>query len=264
MFTKGQASLIKSLHDKKNRQKTNLFLVEGEKSVLEVINSDFEIKTLLVTKTFYTKYTEILKNKNISYEIVETAEIERVSALESNDQALAIVKQKDLSLEESDKESLNKDGIILALDNIRDPGNFGTIIRIADWYGISTIIASSGTVDLYNPKVISATKGSFTRVKVFYTDLKEYLTKTDLPILGTYMEGKNVHEYKFPQVGILIMGNESNGVSDEISNLVTDKITIPAFGQKIYPNNVIDGRAESLNVAIATAISLDNWKRNLK
>jgi RNA methyltransferase, TrmH family len=254
MFTKGQASLIKSLHDKKNRQKTNLFLVEGEKSVLEVINSDFEIKNILVTKTFYTKYTEILRNKNIPYELVETAEIERVSALESNDQALAVVRQKDLSLEESAEESSSKDGIILALDNIRDPGNFGTIIRIADWYGVSTIIASLGTVDLYNPKVISATKGSFTRVEVFYTNLKEYLTKTDLPILGTYMEGKNVHEYDFPQTGILVMGNESNGVSDEISSLVTEKITIPAFGQK----------TESLNVAIATAISLDNWKRNLK
>jgi len=248
MFTKGQAGKIKSLHEKRNREKTGLFLVEGEKSVLETINSDFEIQTILATRDFFNKYEEQIKTKKINYEIVEPAEIEKVGTLESNDSALAIVKQKENGLIDMN----NKDGIILALDNIRDPGNFGTIIRIANWYGIKTIIASKGTVDFYNPKVISATKGSFTMVKVFYIDLKAYLEKANTPVLGTFMTGENIHELSFPKAGILVMGNESNGISPEIEKIISQKITIPAFGG-----------AESLNVAIATAIIIDNWQRNL-
>lgn len=247
MFTKGQASIIKSLHDKKYRQNTGLFLVEGEKSVVETINSDYEIKTLLVTKDFYSKYLNLIKEKIITCEIVEQGEIENVSALESNNSALAIVKQKEKKLLK-----IENDEIVIALDNVRDPGNFGTIIRIADWYGIKKIIASIGTVDVYNPKVISATKGSFARVDVYYADLNSLLTQTKVPILGAFMKGENVHKYNFPKSGVLVMGNESNGISKDIEKLVTDKITIPAYSQ-----------TESLNVAISTAILLDNWKRNL-
>ena len=247
MFTKGQASVIKSLHDKKYRQKTGLFLVEGEKSVLETINSDYEIKTLLITKSFHNKYLKIINDKKIFCEIVEPGEIEKVSTLESNDVALAIVKQKENNTLDS-----NNDEIVIALDNIRDPGNFGTIIRIADWYGIKKIIASIGTVDLYNPKVISATKGSFTRVKIYYTDLNNYLKTSNIPVLGAFLDGQNAHKFSFPKKGILLLGNESKGISDELKTLVTEKITIPSFGQ-----------TESLNVAIATAILVDNWKRNI-
>ncbi len=247
MFTKAQASSIKSLHDKKYRQKTGLFLVEGEKNILETINSDYEIKTLLVTKSFYTKYQKIITNKKIQFEIVESGEIEKVSALESNDSALAIVKQKEDSIL-----NYNNDQIIIALDNIRDPGNFGTIIRIADWYGIKKIIASIGTVDLYNPKVISATKGSFTRVQVYYTNLTDYLETSSMPILGAFLDGQNAHKFCFPKKGILLLGNESKGICEELKSLITKKITIPSFGQ-----------TESLNVAIATAILIDNWKRNI-
>lgn len=258
MFTKGQASAIKSLQDKKYRQKTGLFLVEGEKSVVETLNSDFEIKLILATKEFHIKYKELIKNykekkSQIICEIVEAGEIEKVSAMESNDAALAIVKQKNTEdLEDRPKESSGENGIVLALDNIRDPGNFGTIIRIADWYGIKKIVASIGTVDLYNPKVISATKGSFTRVNVYYADLNKYLAEVKAPILGAFMEGENAHTFKFPKNGILVMGNESNGITPEIEKLINQKITIPNFG----------GQAESLNVAIATAVLLDNWNRN--
>jgi len=257
MFTKGQASAIKSLQDKKYRQKTGLFLVEGEKSVVETLNSDFEIKTILATKEFYKKYQELINNKKkerqIVCEIVESGEINNVSSLENNDSVLAIVKQKDFSKINTEDNSDIKDGeIILALDNIRDPGNFGTIIRIADWYGIKNIMASVGTVDFYNPKVISATKGSFTRVNVTYTNLINYLEETKSPILGAFMQGENIHKFSFPKNGILVMGNESNGISPEIGKIIKQKITIPTFGQ-----------AESLNVAIATAVILDNWKRNL-
>jgi RNA methyltransferase, TrmH family len=250
VFTKSQANIIKLLHDKKYRQNSGLFLVEGEKSVVETLNSAFKIKTLLITKSFQIKYSNLItKHKDIICEIVEVGEIEKVSTLESNDSALAVVYQKKTEVLAPETE---KNEIILALDNIRDPGNFGTIIRIADWYKIKKIITSTGTVDLYNPKVISATKGSFTRVDVYYTDLKDFLSKTKCPVLGAFMTGENIHKFNFPKSGILVMGNESNGISLEIEKLITQKITIPAFGS-----------AESLNVAIATAILLDNWKRNL-
>ena len=246
MFTKGQANQIKLLSDKKYRQKTGLFLVEGEKSVAETLNSDYEIKAILATKLFWTKYQKAINDKKINCEIVEPGEIEKVSTLETNDSVLAIVKQK-----ENDILTTENNELVLALDNIRDPGNFGTIIRIADWYGVKKIIASTGTVDLYNPKVISATKGSFTRVNIYYTDLKESLSEVKVPILGAFMTGENAHKFNFPKNGILVMGNESNGITPEIEKLVTQKITIPSYGQ-----------AESLNVAIATAVLLDNWKRN--
>jgi len=259
MFTKGQASMIRSLQDKKDRQKTGLFLVEGEKSVAEAISSDFEIKNIFATKPFYTKYSKQINAKKIDCEIVEQGELENVGTLETNDSALAVVKQKETGVLDS---IVGETEIILALDNIRDPGNFGTIIRIADWYGVKKIIASIGTVDFYNPKVISATKGSFTRVNVYYTDLQKYLAESKAPILGAFMEGENTHKFSFPKNGILVMGNESNGITPEIEKLITKKISIPNFGGGVYPNTVISGRAESLNVAIATAVLLDNWKRN--
>jgi len=246
-FTKNQAKLIKSLQDKKNRVELGLFLVEGEKSVVEVLNSTFEIDFILTTTEFFDKYGEKIREKAKSYEIVNQFDLEKVGTFETNDSALAVVKQK-----ENTEPKINKDEIVLALDEIKDPGNLGTIIRIADWYGIKNIIASKETVDFYNPKVITATKGSFTRVNIYYTDLKDFLSKTKLPILGAFLNGRNIHETKFPTSGILLMGNESNGISKEIEKFVTEKITIPAYG-----------KAESLNVAIATAIILDNWKRDI-
>jgi len=245
MFTKNQAKLIKSLHDKKNRVELGLFLVEGEKSVVEVLNSDFEIDFILTTTEFFDKYGEKIREKAKTYEIVNQFDLEKVGTFETNDSALAVVKQK-----ENTEPKIEKSEIVLALDEIKDPGNLGTIIRISDWYGIKNIVASKETVDFYNPKVITATKGSFTRVNIFYTDLQDFLSETKLPILGAFLNGNNIHKTKFPNSGILLMGNESNGVSKEIEKFVTEKITIPAYG-----------KAESLNVAIATAIILDNWKR---
>ena len=243
MFTKNQAKLIKSLQEKKNRVETGLFIVEGKKSVSELLNSDFEIDFLLSTTEFFDKYGEKIREKSNSYEIVNQFELEKVGTFATNDPTLALLKQKiNRHVEVSKKE------IVLALDEIKDPGNLGTIIRIADWYGIKNIIASKETVDFYNPKVITATKGSFTRVNIFYTDLNDFLALQKFPILGAFLNGENIHETKFPEGGILVMGNESNGVGYEIEQLVTKKITIPSYG-----------RAESLNVAIATAIILDNW-----
>jgi len=245
MFTKNQAKLIKSLHDKKHRNELGLFLVEGAKNVLELLNSDWKIDYILCTAEFFDKNRNLIKNTNINYDVVEQSEIEKVSTLESNDSVLAIAKQKEYK-----ELDINKEEIIIALDEIKDPGNLGTIIRIADWYGITKIIVSENTVDLYNSKVISATKGSFMRVDMFYTNLTETLPKIGLPIFGAFMTGENVHNFNFPKSGILVMGNESNGISKAIEEIITQKITIPSFG-----------KAESLNVAIATAIIIDNWKK---
>jgi len=258
-FTKNQAKLIKSLQDKKNRLELGLFLVEGEKSVVEVLNSNFEIDFVLTTTEFFDKYGEKIREKAKSYEIVNQFDLEKVGTFETNDSALAVVNQPRRFSRGSDL-SVGENEIVLVLDEIKDPGNLGTIIRIADWYGIKNIVASKETVDFYNPKVITATKGSFTRVNIFYTDLDDFLAKTKLPVLGAFLNGENIHETKFPASGILLMGNESNGISKEIEKLVTKKITIPAYG-KVYPNS-LSGRVESLNVAIATAIILDNWKQS--
>lgn len=243
MLTKNQQKLIKSLHEKKNRTELGLFLVEGEKSVSELLKSNFEIEILLTTIDFFDKYGESIRDKSKIYEIINQSEIEKVSAFETNDSVLAVVKQK------GNKDTEEK-GLILVLDEIKDPGNLGTIIRMSDWYGVSKIIASKNTVDFYNPKVITASMGSFTRTNIFYTDLNDYLSKTKLPIYGAFLEGENVHDVNYPKDGILIMGNESNGISKEVEKLVKEKITIPSYG-----------KTESLNVAIATAIILDNWKR---
>ena len=227
MFTKNQSKLIKSLHDKKGRKESGFFLVEGEKSSIELLNSDFEIEYAIFTKYFYEKYSEIINKKVATYDIISQEEIKAP--------LLPTTKENE---------------IILALDEIKDPGNLGTIIRIADWYGIKNIIASENTTDFYNPKTISASKGSFTRINIFYTNLEEYFSKTKLPILGAFLGGENIHTYKFPKSGILLMGNESNGINKNLEGIVTEKITIPSYGS-----------AESLNVAIATAVILDNWRK---
>jgi len=245
MLTKNQAKLVKSLSEKKNRVETGLFLVEGAKSVLELLNSDFEIDLMLATDEFFAQYEEKIRNRSKEFEIVKQDELEKLGTLETNDSALAVVKQKANAAPET-----KNTGIILALDEVKDPGNLGTIIRIADWYGIKHIVASRNTVDFYNPKVVAASKGSFTRVNMFYTDLKEFLPKTKLPIFGAFLHGENIHETNFPTHGILLMGNESNGVNSDLEKFVTQKITIPSYG-----------KAESLNVAIATAVILDNWRR---
>lgn len=245
MLTKGRAKFIESLKDKKYRTERKLFIVEGEKSVAELLESDWNIDSLFLTKSFALKYDHLLKRKNFTYETVEKQEIEKMGSFGSNDAALAVVRQKPNA-----EFKLNDSEVILALSDIRDPGNLGTIIRIADWYGVKSIIASPTTVDFYNNKTISASMGSFLRVQVVYKDLEKFIGETKLPVYGAVMKGQNVHETKFPKGGILLLGNESNGIGRTLEALVKNKITIPRIGE-----------AESLNAAIATAIILDNWRR---
>jgi RNA methyltransferase, TrmH family len=247
MLSKNVSKYITALQIKKYRQEYGTFLVEGAKSVVELLDSDFVIETIVTTPIFYEANTKMFANQTFKVEYATADELSKVGSLQTNDSCLAIVKMK-----ENSRLLAGSQEFVLVLDDIRDPGNLGTIIRIADWYGINKIICSETTTDWYNPKVISATKGSFTRVKGFYTDLKQYLDNlTDTDVYGTFMTGQSVHGVAFGQSGYVVMGNESNGISADIEAFVNQKITIPRFGH-----------AESLNVGIAAAVVLDNLRRN--
>ena len=247
MLSKNTVKFIKSLHQKKYRIEEGLFFVEGEKSVLEVLKSDFLVDLLLVTEYFEEKNSSLIKGFKGELIRVTQGQLEQLGQYQSNDSALAVVRMKpNLPF------SPSKSELIIALDEVRDPGNLGTIIRIADWYGIKKMVLSPQTAEFYNPKVIQSTMGSFTRVEFFYENLDVIFSKWKLPVYGAFLEGENVHELKQIEPGVILMGNESKGISPEIGKWVSKKVTIPSFGQ-----------AESLNVAIATAILCDNFKRLL-
>lgn len=253
MVSKNQSQYIRSLHQKKFRQQHGAFLVEGANNLREILTADWAIDLLAVTELFYKENTSLLDNQRVPVEIVTPADLNRIGTLETNNAGLAVVKTRP-----NHSLSAQAGELVLVLDDIRDPGNLGTIIRIADWYGIQKIICSDTTADVYNPKVISATKGSFTRVNWFYTDLPEFFGQVSRAavIYGAFLGGANVHTLNFGnnagQFGgnYLVMGNEANGIGSDVEKFITQKLTIPRFGG-----------AESLNVGIATAIILDNWRR---
>ena len=239
MISKRQIKIITSLQQKKYRKLAGLFVAEGKKVIQEFLNSSFELDTLFTTD-------ENLFTSNSKVTLISEAELKKISFLKTPNKALALFKISEPVL-------IEKKGLIVALDEVRDPGNLGTIIRLCDWFGVKHLICSEATVDCYNPKVIQATMGSLTRVNVVYTDLKNYLSETNLPVFGAFMDGNNVYKTKLPKDGILVMGNEANGVSEEISTFITEKIAIPRFGEI--------QQTESLNVAMATGILLNEFKR---
>jgi TrmH family RNA methyltransferase len=245
MLSKNTVKFIKSLHQKKYRLESGKFFVEGEKSVVEVLQSNFTVDLLLVTQEFATKHATLLSGKAFEVLFVTPNQLEQLGQYQSNDAALAVVQMKPNQAFLPEKGEL-----ILALDEVRDPGNLGTIIRIADWYGIKKLIFSSHTAEFYNPKVIQSSMGSFTRVQFYYGDLAQAFQEWKLPVYGAFLEGESIHELTNPTPGVLLLGNESQGISKEVEKWVSSKITIPSFG-----------KAESLNVAIATAIFCDNFKR---
>lgn len=231
---------------KKYRKKANAFLIEGVKSVLELLNSDFQIKFIVATEKFISEYQMLVKPKRDLLIEISEKELHALGTLEHNDSVLAVAFMKPNLLPD-----YFDDDIILALDDVRDPGNFGTIVRTADWYGLNTIIASESSAELYNPKVIAASMGSFTRVNVFYYDLDRILNNlSGYSIYGTFLEGKDIHSLRIQKPAIIVMGNESHGVADQLQSLIQQKISIPRFG-----------KAESLNVAISTGIVLDHFRR---
>ena len=241
MLSKARIKFVKSLQIKKYRKQEQCFIVQGAKSVQELLRSDFE--TLFVTGT--PAFLETLPGPDVEgVEVIETTEreLESLGEWQTNDAGLAVAQMK-----ENKPFQRPKGSFTLVLDDIRDPGNLGTIIRSADWFGINQIIASPETADFYNPKVISATMGSFTRSRFYYAPLEEVLESAAERVYGAYLDGRDVHSEAFSDGGLILIGNESRGISEGLAAFVTDKITIPRYGQ-----------AESLNAAIATAVICDN------
>lgn len=245
MITKNQIKLINSLAQKKYRKQHGLFIVQGEKNVAELFSSDFEIHQVFATEAFLDKYQAQLATTHFS--LATADELAKAGTFSSNNTVIALVRTRELALPE-----LPVDGLVLALDGVSDPGNLGTLIRLADWYGIKYIVASEDCADLYNPKVVSATMGSFCRVQLITADLASYLAQQTVPVYGAFLAGENIHHASLSRQGIIVLGSESHGIREYISGYISHKITIPSFGQ-----------AESLNVAMAGAIILDNFKRHL-
>lgn len=238
MVSKNQLKLIKSLHQKKYRNEHGLFFVEGIKSITALLNSNLRIYKLLATQSLISDFS------NTEVEEITAADLKKISALQNPSGALAV-------FEIPKAQQLNLEGWTIVLDAIRDPGNLGTIVRLCDWFGVKNLVCSKETVDCYNPKVLQATMGSIARVNIIYEDLEVFLPKIDMPIYGAFMKGDVIYKEEFLKEGILILGNEANGISSTIEALIKKKITIPQFGKK---------SAESLNVATATAIILSEIK----
>lgn len=252
VLDKRQYAFIRQLASKKHRLKTKTFLVEGRKIFQEVLHSNYKIETVVATAHFFSEYWDIIHHIDPHIECIQTKAqvLAALGNLQSNRDVIAIVKMAESNLHAVKSKPNN---IILALDNIKDPGNLGTITRIADWYDITTVLCSKQTVDLYNPKVLQASMGSFAHIDLHYIDLEQYLYTSSLPIIGTTIEGGiSIHDAIWPPKGILVIGNESHGITPSIEKLSHQRITIPRYGQ-----------AESLNAAISTAIICDYWKKSL-
>jgi TrmH family RNA methyltransferase len=250
---------VKELTEKKYRTETGLFMVEGEKNIKELLTSDFTIVALHGTRPFLniveSKIHAYEQNVQDRIELIENTEAQLVGmgTFMTNNAGVAVARQKEPVVVSTILEGAQND-FVLVLDEIRDPGNLGTIIRIADWYGIKHIIASVTSVDCYNSKVITASMGSFTRVSVTYLELSEVLEEAQkriLPILIGDMDGENIHSTPLPKHGLLLMGSESHGISEAVRGFASTTLSIPRFG-----------KAESLNVSVATGILLDALRRS--
>lgn len=241
MISKNNIKLIKALQQKKFRDENGIFVVEGEKMVLESIQwkSDYLVD-LYHTNDFPT---HLLNTKNLPIHDISEKELKQISGLQTPNKALAVFRKWELQE--------IKSGFFIALDGVQDPGNMGTILRLADWFGIPEIICSRDTVDCYNPKVVQATMGAIFRVQVRYENLETYLKALDLPVFGALLEGENVYRQKLDPKGILLLGNEGKGISKSVQQLIDRPVSIPRFGE-----------AESLNVSTAGAILLSEFFRN--
>jgi TrmH family RNA methyltransferase len=240
-ISKARIKWIRSLQQKKVREQEGVFVVEGEKMVLEGLESKHHTLVALVAhKDEVTIIPQEFRDIALS---ADTTEMEQLSGLKTPNKLLAVFKRPSLRSEH--------DGFELALDSVQDPGNMGTILRLADWFGINRIVCSKETVDCYNPKVVQASMGAIFRIQVVYTDLLSYLSDAKRPVYGALLNGENYRSVSYKPEGILLMGNEGNGISEQLIPMITEAVTIPRFGA-----------AESLNVATATAILLAEVRKD--
>jgi TrmH family RNA methyltransferase len=248
MLSKNQIKNITSLHHKKQRQEKKLFIVEGEKLVEELIHSSFEIVSIYAIKSWIDN-SSVKINKSLITEITDV-ELNKISLLPSPNKVLAIVKQNSVSI----NISLLESELCVFLDDIRDPGNLGTIIRLAHWFGIKQIICSANTVETFSPKVVQSTMGSIFHVPIIKSELKDVLMLTTKPlnVFGAFLNGENIYTKKEFNSGILIIGNESNGISESNFPYIKEKISIPS-------NDI--NHSESLNAAMALGIIVSEYFR---
>ena len=233
MLSKNQLKLVQKLSQKKHRSETGLFVVEGKKSIVEFVEAGYKAEVIYATDTFSAS----LGQQPLT--LVSKEELSKLSTLKHPDEGVAIFRQPK-------RKGILQEGLILALDNIQDPGNLGTLIRLCDWFGMETLLCSEQTVDCYNPKVVQASMGSLSRVEVHYLPLAGFLATCDLPVYVATLQGTNLYTTTFPEDCVIVLGNEANGVSPEGVALANGAITIPRFGKL--------QQAESLNVAMAGGI----------
>ena len=233
MLSKNQQKIIQKLQQKKYRNELGLFVVEGKKGILEFVQAGFKVEAIFATSLFSEQLNKL------PLTLISKEELSKISTLKNPDEGVAIFRQPK-------RKGILQEGLILALDNIQDPGNLGTLIRLCDWFGIETLLCSEQTVDCYNPKVVQASMGSLSRVEVHYLPLAGFLVTCDLPVYVATLEGENLYTATFPEDCVIVLGNEANGVSPEVAALANGAITIPRFGKL--------QQAESLNVAMAGAI----------
>lgn len=237
MVSKNQIKLVRSLELKKNRKREGLFVAEGPKVVGDLLRAGYKAHTIFAT----TDYPDA--------QLITDDELHKLSFLQHPQEVLAV-----FHIPLTSHNSPLTSHLSLALDGVQDPGNVGTIIRIADWFGIDTIYCSLDTADVYNPKVVQATMGSLAHVHIIYCDLVELLSQANVPVYGTLLDGENIYAQPLSSEGIIVMGNEGNGISEAVRPLITHRLLIPNF-------HAGSETAESLNVAIATAITCSEFKR---
>ncbi|MHA4896469.1 TrmH family RNA methyltransferase [Pedobacter sp. PWIIR3] len=248
MLSKSQLGFIKSLHQKKYRKENELFIIEGIKSITEFINSPYSIKSIY----FLPQYGHLLTDlpANIKLFEVNNAELDKISTLQTPQGVLALVAiPKNTTLQTTQL----KGKFTLLLDGVQDPGNLGTIIRTADWFGFTRIICSLDTVEAYNPKTVQATMGSLARVVIYYEDLPAFLKNNELPVYGALLEGQSLYNTEWANEGLILLGNEGKGISANVLPFISDPVHIPGAGN-----------TESLNVAISAAIICADIYRNLQ
>lgn len=249
MLSKNKIKFIRSLEQKKFRKESCAFLAEGNKLVAD-LSGHFRCKLVVATSSWLEAHKYIHADETIE---ATKDELSRASLLKTPQDVLAVFEIPSYS---TDKEIPTKE-LCLALDDVQDPGNLGTIIRIADWFGITNIYCSKGTVDAFSPKTVQATMGALSRVKLHYCDLKELILELkDTPVFGTFLDGEDLYKKDLSSNGLIVMGNEGNGISKEISELISQKLLIPNYPQGVETS-------ESLNVAVATAIVCSEFRRRV-